>query len=136
MHIVVEQAKDPTISTDRMALVNMFVLFRIRSFGLASLVAGVVLFSGFAQRAGAQTARDDILATTYVLPGSVLIALASWSDSDQQVRLSLDQEALGLGAETAARAPGVDGLQEADDVDLSAVSVPAGQGLWIVVEDN
>jgi hypothetical protein len=81
------------------------------------------------------TGRDDVLATTYVREGAVLVALASWSADDQVVNLSLDLQALGLGPEVTARAPGVDGLQEAGDVDLSAVRVPAGQGLWVVVAE-
>jgi hypothetical protein len=81
------------------------------------------------------TGRDDVLATTYVREGAVLVALASWSADDQVVNLSLDLQALGLGPEVTARAPGVDGLQEAGDVDLSAVRVPAGQGLWVVVTE-
>jgi hypothetical protein len=35
--------------------------------------------------------------------------------------------------DAVARLPAVVGLQEAAEVDLSAVLVPAGQGLWIVV---
>ena len=85
------------------------------------------------EHAPVATGRDDVLATTYVRDGRVLIALASWSDQDEVVALELDMEALGMGPEVTARAPGVAGLQEARDIDLSAVRVPAGQGLWVVV---
>jgi hypothetical protein len=79
------------------------------------------------------TGRDDILATAYVRPGQTLIALASWSDADEVVDLAVDFAALGLSADVSARAPEVGGLQESGDVDLGAVRVPAGQGLWVVV---
>jgi len=79
------------------------------------------------------TGRDDILATAYVRPGQTLIALASWSDADEVVDLAVDFAALRLSADVSARAPAVEGLQESGDVDLGAVRVPAGQGLWIVV---
>ena len=75
-----------------------------------------------------------ILATTYTRPGAALIALASWSDTDEVVELSLDLQALGLGPDAVAWAPEVEGLQAEVEVDLSAVRVPAGQGLFVVVE--
>lgn len=79
------------------------------------------------------TGSDDVLATTYVRDDGVLVALASWSESDQVVALQLDREALGLGAAVEAVAPAVEGLQEGGVVDPSAVRVPAGAGLWVVV---
>jgi hypothetical protein len=81
------------------------------------------------------TGRDDVLATTYAREGAVLVALASWSEDDQVVSLSLDSEALGMGPDVTASAPRVEGLQEGGEVDLSAVRVPAGQGLWLVVTE-
>ncbi len=83
-----------------------------------------------------RTGRDDVLATTYVRPDRVLIALASWSDQDRVLDLSLDRAALGLGPNVVARTPAVDGLQEGATVDLSALHVPAGKGLWVVVEPS
>ncbi len=86
------------------------------------------------ENAPVRTGRDDILATTYVRDDRVLIALASWAEGDQVVSLQLDRDALGLGPDLRATAPAVKGLQESGPVDLSAVRVPAGKGLWIVVE--
>jgi hypothetical protein len=80
-----------------------------------------------------QSGRDDVLATTYARDGRVLIALGSWSDVDEVVNLTLDLQALGLPQGVTARAPEVVGLQAAGDVDLSAVRVPADQGLWILL---
>jgi hypothetical protein len=100
------------------------------------------------------TDHPRILATTYVRPDRVLIALASWSGEDEVVRLDVDWEGLGFGAGsepgespgpgaefggvppgTALRtfAPAVEGIQAESEVDLYAVSVPAGMGLFIVV---
>ena len=80
-----------------------------------------------------QTGNPEVLATTYVKPDGALVALASWSESDEVVDLSADLEALGLGTAVTAFAPSVEGLQPGGDVDLSAVSVPAGQGLWVLI---
>ena len=84
-----------------------------------------------------------VLATTYVGADATLIALASWSDEDQVVELSVDWAALGLSEEVGsdtlqaftprASAPLVEGLQAGGAVDLSAVQVPAGQGLFVLL---
>jgi hypothetical protein len=77
-----------------------------------------------------RTGNPRVLATTYVRDDAVLIALASWSDRDE--RVSLDLSGLGLTTVTGVT-PHVDGLQEQAEVDLTAVRVPANQGLWVVI---
>jgi len=80
------------------------------------------------------TDHPRVRATAYVRPGKVLVALASWSDRDELVSLTLDRQALGLPGPVRAHAPGVEGLQGSSPVDLQAVRVPAGMGLFVVVE--
>jgi hypothetical protein len=80
-----------------------------------------------------RTGRGDVLATTYVRDDRALVALASWSERDQVLSLDIDRPALGLGADLAGTAPAVDGLQAGGPVDLSAVRIPAGGGLWILL---
>jgi hypothetical protein len=80
------------------------------------------------------TGNPRVLATTYVRPDGVLIALASWSDREERVALTLDLAALGLGGSVRAYAPAVLGLQSQTDVDLSAVVVPANQGVFLRLE--
>jgi hypothetical protein len=79
------------------------------------------------------TDHPRILATTYVRSDGVLIALASWSETDETVRLTIDGAALGLSSGWRAVAPAVEGLQSAEEVDLSAVRVPANQGLFVLI---
>jgi len=86
------------------------------------------------ENAPARTDNPRILTTTYVRADAALIALASWSDRDEIVELSLDNDALGLGPDVRAWAPAVEGLQAETEVELSAVRVPAGQGLFLIVE--
>ncbi|MDP4651703.1 MAG: DUF6067 family protein, partial [Haliea sp.] len=54
------------------------------------------------------TDHPRILATTYIRPGSTLIALASWSDTDEVVKLNVNWAGLKMGdasgAETSFRA--------------------------------
>jgi hypothetical protein len=99
-----------------------------------------------------RTGNPRVLATTYVRPDGVFIALGSWSNADEVVDLALDWSALGLARAPEsgggpgepvpegsgpvafrAYAPAVEGLQPGGEVDLSAVRVPAGQGLFVLV---
>jgi hypothetical protein len=81
-----------------------------------------------------RTGHGRVLATAYVRPERILIALASWSDRDETLTLELDRDALGLQEGYRARAPRVDGLQDGGEVDLRSLEIPAGQGLWIIME--
>jgi hypothetical protein len=82
------------------------------------------------------TNHPRVLATTYVRPDGLLIALASWSGEDETVTLTLDPGALSVGSEMRAHAPAVEGLQGAAQVDLSRVQVPANQGLFVLVRSG
>jgi hypothetical protein len=79
------------------------------------------------------TDNPRVLATTYVRADAVLIALASWSEIEETVRLTVDRAALDIASGWLAVAPAVEGLQSAAEVDLSAVRVPANQGLFILI---
>jgi hypothetical protein len=82
------------------------------------------------------TNHPRVLATTYVRPDGLLIALASWSGEDETVSLTLDPGALGMGSGVRAHAPAVEGLQVAAEVDLSRVRVPANEGLFVIVRER
>ncbi len=104
----------------------------MNEFGIAdSRHAGLL-----ARRRPGPDGSAGVLATAYARHGAVLIALGSWSESDEVVDLSVDLEALGLGPDARAWAPAVEGLQAESDVDLMAVRVPAGQGLFVIVESS
>jgi hypothetical protein len=79
------------------------------------------------------TDHPRVLVTSYLRPDGALLALASWSETDETVSLSVDWEGLGLVSRTRAYAPAVEGLQAEAEVDLSAVTVPADQGLFLLV---
>ena len=81
-----------------------------------------------------RTGHGRVLATAYVRPERILIALASWSNRDETLTLELDRDALGIQEGYRARAPRVDGLQDGGEVDIRSLEIPAGQGLWIIVE--
>ena len=80
-----------------------------------------------------RTDNPQVLATTYARHDGVLIVLGSWSETDEVIDLGIDFEAFGLEGEARAFAPAVEGLQEASEVNLSAVAVPAGMGVFLVL---
>jgi hypothetical protein len=80
------------------------------------------------------TGRDDILATTYVKPGSALIVIGSWSAAEATIKLSMDLKAMGFTGPVRVHAPAVEGLQKAAEIDPAAVVIPAKQGLYLLVE--
>jgi hypothetical protein len=83
------------------------------------------------------TGHPQVLATTYRKAGSALLALASWSGEDQTLALTVNWEALGLDPnQVQAFAPEVLGLQQEAAIDLSAVDIPAGQGLFLILQES
>lgn len=81
-----------------------------------------------------RTGNPNVLATTYLKPGGALIAIGSWSERDERASLKMDLAAMGLSGNVRVYAPAVSGLQEFAEVDPAAVTVPAGQGLFLRVE--
>ncbi len=80
------------------------------------------------------TNHPRVLATAYVRPDGILLALASWAGEDETVSLTLDPGTLGDGVSgMRAVAPAVEGLQAAAEIDLSRVPIPANQGLFLIV---
>ncbi|MDR3714859.1 MAG: DUF6067 family protein [Puia sp.] len=80
--------------------------------------------------------RDDIKVTVYRKPGKILIAYASWSKQEEQVRLGIDWKSLGFDpARSTIVAPAIEGFQDRREYKgLDAITVPAGKGGLIVVE--
>ena len=85
-----------------------------------------------------KTDDPNVLATVYKKKGRTLIALASWSPEETNVRLSMDWEALGLDPKQAMlHAPAVDGYQtESTFTPETAIPVQPGRGWLLVAESN
>jgi len=81
-----------------------------------------------------KTGREDVLATTYVRDGRVMIALASWAKEPVDVRMAVDWKALGLDpSRVRLIAPGIEGFQEARAFGADeAIPVQPGKG-WLLV---
>lgn len=83
-----------------------------------------------------KTGRNDILATTFVKEGKVMIAIASWADKDSDVTLQIDWSKLGIDPSRAKlTAPAIKGFQE--DFVLSPkdkIRVPKDKGYLFILE--
>jgi hypothetical protein len=85
-----------------------------------------------------RTGRDDVLATTYLRPGTAMVALASWARDTVDVTPAIDWRALGVDSATARiRAPAIDGFQPAATFRPGeAIAVPPGKGWLLVIGDR
>ncbi len=85
-----------------------------------------------------KTDRADVLATAYVKPGKMLIALASWAKETTAVHLRYDWSALGLDPSRASlRAPAIPGFQEEREFKSdAAIAVPPGRGWLILLQEQ
>ena len=77
---------------------------------------------------------QDACTAAYVKDGQVLIAVASWSDKRENIRITFDWEALGMNSRNARlTAPAVEGFQDAASFRPSdRIPVEPGKG-WLLV---
>ena len=81
-----------------------------------------------------RTDSADVYATAYVKDGQVLIAVASWSDKLENIRITFDWEALGINSRNARlTAPAVENFQNAATFRPSdRIPVEPGKG-WLLI---
>jgi len=99
-------------------------------------MAGTEMIGYWADDRPVRTGRDDILVTVYSKKGKALLALASWSEKEEKVRLEIDWSNLGMAPSKARlHAPAIAGFQPqrsfAPDEDIP---VEAGKGWLLVLE--
>jgi hypothetical protein len=97
-------------------------------------IAGSRMKGYWLRDAPVTTDREDVLATTYLKPGSALIAIGSWSARDETIALTMRLRDMGFTGPVRVYAPAVAGLQAAREIDPAAVVIPAKQGLYLRVE--
>jgi hypothetical protein len=81
-----------------------------------------------------RTDRTDVLATSYVRPDRVLIAIGSWASSEVPLRLAIDWQALGMdSARATLTAPAIEDFQDAATFTPSQpIPVTPGKG-WLLI---
>lgn len=84
------------------------------------------------------TSDANVIATTWIKPGSAMVALGSWRDDDASVRLTIDWKAIGLDpARSRIRAPAIAGFQDAASwAPDASITVPGKKGLLLLVEQR
>ena len=83
-----------------------------------------------------KTGRNDILATSFVKDGKVMIAIASWAKKDNDIKLQIDWEKLGIDADKARlTAPDIKGFQEGFSLSpKDKIKVPKDKGFIFILE--
>ena len=83
-----------------------------------------------------KTSNPRVRTTIYRKPDGVLIAIGSWSKTDERVQLHIDWEALGMDpGKVEPTAPAVAGLQRASSWQVDQpVRVPAGEGIILILK--
>ncbi len=105
------------------------------SFGMA----GTTMLGWWDSRCPVKTSSSDVQATVYRGKGKALIAVASWSNTDQTIDLKIDWTKLGLDpSRSQAKIKKIDGYQDSiGAVDLShPLSIPAKKGYLIEVVET
>lgn len=85
-----------------------------------------------------QSARQDVLATTYLRPGRSIVALASWAPDTVQAQLQVDWTRMGLDpARTRILAPEVPGFQPGREFKPNEpIPVAPGRGWLLIFESS
>ncbi len=83
-----------------------------------------------------KTNDSKVLATVYKKNGKAMIAIASWADSDTQIKLKIDWKALGIDpAKAKLTASAIKNFQPAQHFDFNGeIPVQKGKGWLLVLE--
>ena len=83
-----------------------------------------------------KTGRNDVLATSFVKDGKVMISIASWAKKDSDIKLQIDWEKLGIDADKARlTAPDIKGFQEGFSLSpKDKIKLPKDKGFIFILE--
>ncbi len=89
-------------------------------------------------QAPVKTNRSDVLATAYVKKKKVLIALAGWNKTAQQVKLTIDWKKLGMDAQKAEiTAPAVENFQAAAWYSATdTIPIDPAKGMLLIIKEK
>ena len=81
-----------------------------------------------------KTNHENIIATSYLKSDRMLIALASWSEQDEEVNLDMDWKQIGFKSNRIF-SPKVDTLQAYQEFNLEGpITIPKNMGLFLILE--
>jgi hypothetical protein len=87
---------------------------------------------------GIKTNNPSILATVYKKQGAALIAIASWDDKDELIKLNIDWKKLGIDpAKASITVPEVKNFQSSANLNAQQeIKIEKGKGLLIVIKEK
>ena len=82
-----------------------------------------------------KTGSKDVLVTSYIRQGAVLVAIASWAKEAENIRLAVDWNALGIDpAKAILTAPAIENFQEAATYKIDdEIPISPGRGLLLTL---
>jgi hypothetical protein len=82
-----------------------------------------------------KTGKKDVLATSYIKEGAVLVAIASWAAATENIRVAVDWKALGIDpAKAVLTAPTIENFQEAATYKIDdEIPILPGRGLLLML---
>lgn len=83
-----------------------------------------------------KTGNDKILATCYIKGKKVMIAIGSWAEQDEEIKLKIDWKALGIDSKTAKLyAPSIETFQpEKTFSPTDKIMIEKGKGFLLILE--
>ncbi|MEJ5996118.1 glycoside hydrolase domain-containing protein [Pedobacter sp. Du54] len=104
------------------------------SFGMK----GTKMFGYWSENSGIKTGNAEILATVYKKPGAVLVAIASWADKDESIKLIIDWKKLGIDpAKAVITIPQIKNFQEgASLTSQQEIGIAKGKGLLVIIKEK
>ncbi|MFC4212884.1 glycoside hydrolase domain-containing protein [Pedobacter lithocola] len=99
-------------------------------------ITGSKMIGYWSENCPVKTDNPKVLATVYKQKSKVMVALASWDESDAKVNLAIDWNKLGITADKAKiSAPNIDKFQAAGNYsDGKSILVEKGKGLILIIE--
>ena len=84
------------------------------------------------------TGNSKVLATAYIKQNSVMIAIGSWAEKEEKVKLEIDWKSLGISPEQSVLyAPDIQNFQSATSFDPNnAIPVKPGEGWLLILKKN
>lgn len=99
---------------------------------------GTKMIGYWSENCPVKTSNPEVLATVYKKQGAALISVASWSEKDETIKLTIDWDKLGLNAtKVSLSIPVVKDFQEGKMITAQGeISIPKGKGLLIVIREK
>jgi len=99
---------------------------------------GTKMFGYWSENSGVKTGNPVILATVYKKQGAALVAIASWADQDELIKLDMDWKKLGIDpAKAVITMPEIENFQTGANLsEQQEILIPKGKGALIIIKEK